>query len=183
MVVVLHYNLIHQLHLASPEDIINNCSKYSSPKSSNTTTFSTLTPSLSSFSSFFVFFAAIFRPKECLLFKATTGEHPSSCESEQSISLSDSFTFSTGKLSTAAEPRMAKAAWSYASAAASALSNVPSHTLMPCRVESLISAANFPHGRLRTPRKLLLGLLLLLLLCCELSSSSLMMSLQEFVLS
>ncbi|THU56673.1 hypothetical protein C4D60_Mb11t19700 [Musa balbisiana] len=54
--------------------------------------------------------------------------------------------------STAIDPLIEKAAWSYARAAASALSNVPSHTRIPCRVESLISAANFPHGRFRTPR-------------------------------
>ncbi|KAL2325880.1 hypothetical protein Fmac_024938 [Flemingia macrophylla] len=95
---------IHQEHLVSSEDIINKCSKYSAPKSSNTTTFCKRTPSLSS--SFF-FLAAILRPRECLLFKATTGEHPSW---QQFISLRDSFTFSTGKLSTALVPLMENAA-------------------------------------------------------------------------
>ncbi|KAF1878692.1 hypothetical protein Lal_00047363 [Lupinus albus] len=37
-------------------------------------------------------------------------------------------------------------------AASSAVLKVPSHTLWPCLAESRISAANFPHGRRRTPR-------------------------------
>mmetsp|Transcript_3497 Transcript_3497/g.7535 ORF Transcript_3497/g.7535 Transcript_3497/m.7535 type:complete len:203 (+) Transcript_3497:421-1029(+) len=55
------------------------------------------------------------------------------------------------KFVTAASPRIARAAASYASAASSAESNVPSHNREP-RVGSLISAAYFPHGRCLTPR-------------------------------
>lgn len=56
----------------------------------------------------------------------------------------------SGKLVRAAGPRMRRAAASYARAASSAVSNVPSHTRCP-RVGSRISAAHFPHGLWRTP--------------------------------
>lgn len=51
-----------------------------------------------------------------------------------------------GKFVRAAEPRMCLAAASYALAASSAVSNVPSHNRAP-RMGSRISAAHFPHGR------------------------------------
>lgn len=56
----------------------------------------------------------------------------------------------TGKLVLALEPRNSTALASYARAASSAVSNVPSHTrlLLP---GSLISAAKRPHGRFLTP--------------------------------
>lgn len=57
-----------------------------------------------------------------------------------------------GKLRSARQPRIVRAALSYANAASSAVSNVPSQQRAPCLAESLISAANFPHGRCRTPR-------------------------------
>ena len=60
-------------------------------------------------------------------------------------------TTSFAKFVTAASPRIARAAASYANAASSAESNVPSHNRDP-RVGSLISAANLPHGLCRTPR-------------------------------
>mmetsp|Transcript_18580 Transcript_18580/g.60569 ORF Transcript_18580/g.60569 Transcript_18580/m.60569 type:complete len:241 (+) Transcript_18580:444-1166(+) len=53
---------------------------------------------------------------------------------------------SSGKLVLAFGPRMARAAASYACAASSAVSKVPSHTREP-RVGSRISAAQLPHGR------------------------------------
>nr|GMD82211.1 uncharacterized protein LOC109183092 [Ipomoea batatas] len=56
-----------------------------------------------------------------------------------------------GKLSKARAPRMRNAAMSYASAASSAVSYVPSHTRAPFFAGSLISAANLPQGRLLTP--------------------------------
>jgi hypothetical protein len=46
--------------------------------------------------------------------------------------------------------RIARAAWSYARAASSAVSNVPSHRRAPT-VGSRISAAHLPQGRCRTP--------------------------------
>jgi hypothetical protein len=55
------------------------------------------------------------------------------------------------KFVTAASPRIARAAASYAKAASSAESNVPNQSLDP-RVGSLISAAYLPHGRCLTPR-------------------------------
>jgi hypothetical protein len=58
----------------------------------------------------------------------------------------------SGKLRSARQPRIVRAALSYANAASSAVSNVPSQQRAPCLAESLISAANFPHGRCRTPR-------------------------------
>ncbi|KAH0456848.1 hypothetical protein IEQ34_014755 [Dendrobium chrysotoxum] len=58
----------------------------------------------------------------------------------------------SGKLRSAREPRILYAARSYASAASSAVSNVPNQTLAPFFAGSLISAANFPHGRCLTPR-------------------------------
>ncbi|RRT80131.1 hypothetical protein B296_00019600 [Ensete ventricosum] len=56
----------------------------------------------------------------------------------------------SGKLSFALFPRISSAATSYARAASSAVPYVPSHTLAPF-LGSLISAAHFPHGRLRIP--------------------------------
>jgi hypothetical protein len=55
------------------------------------------------------------------------------------------------KFNRALGPRIFRAAVSYATAASSAVSKVPSHTLAPCRAESRISAANFPHGLCLTP--------------------------------
>ena len=66
-----------------------------------------------------------------------------------------SVTFS-GKLSLALLPLKRSAAWSYALAAASAVSNVPNHTLAALN-GSLISAAHLPHGLCLTPRYFLLG--------------------------
>ena len=43
---------------------------------------------------------------------------------------------SSGKLHRAAAPRMARAALSYARAASSAVSNVPSHLRMVCRIKA-----------------------------------------------
>ncbi|KAL0913824.1 hypothetical protein M5K25_017314 [Dendrobium thyrsiflorum] len=57
-----------------------------------------------------------------------------------------------GKLRSARDPRILYAARSYATAASSAVSKVPSQTLAPFFAGSLISAANFPHGRCLTPR-------------------------------
>jgi hypothetical protein len=59
-------------------------------------------------------------------------------------------------------PRNPSAATSYARAAASAVSKVPSHT-RAALCGSRISAAHFPHGRCRTPRYRLRGALPLLL--------------------
>ncbi|KAK2970873.1 hypothetical protein RJ640_022315 [Escallonia rubra] len=59
---------------------------------------------------------------------------------------------SSGKFRTARLPLMLNAARSYARAASSALSNVPSHMRCPCLDVSRISDAYLPHGRLRTPR-------------------------------
>ncbi|GER29693.1 protein kinase superfamily protein [Striga asiatica] len=136
------------------EEELKSCSKYSTPKSSNTTTFFTLLLlSPQSPPKFPVF---LFRPRDtltliaCLLFRATAGENPPS--SSPTNPRRDSLTASAGKFSTAAQPLIASAAWSYARAAASALSNVPSQTRTPFRVESRISAANLPHGRRLTPR-------------------------------
>ena len=56
-----------------------------------------------------------------------------------------------GKFTTALSPRICRAAASYARAASSAVSKVPSHSRQP-RVGSRISAAYLPHGRWRTPR-------------------------------
>ena len=58
---------------------------------------------------------------------------------------------SSGKLHRAWEPRIWRAAVSYARAASSAESNVPSHRRWPT-VGSRISAAHLPQGRCRTPR-------------------------------
>ncbi|KAH0466140.1 hypothetical protein IEQ34_006243 [Dendrobium chrysotoxum] len=58
----------------------------------------------------------------------------------------------SGKLRSARDPRIRYAARSYAIAASSAVSNVPNQTLAPFLAGSLISAANFPHGRRLTPR-------------------------------
>ena len=63
----------------------------------------------------------------------------------------DSVLSGNGKLSFALGPLKSMAALSYARAAASAVSKVPSHTLA-ARRGSLISAAHFPHGLCRTPR-------------------------------
>lgn len=59
-----------------------------------------------------------------------------------------------GKLVVALSPWITVAAVSYAQAASSAVPNVPSHTLSftPIVLRMRISAAYFPHGRLRTPR-------------------------------
>lgn len=57
-----------------------------------------------------------------------------------------------GKLRRALHPRILRAAASYAVAASSAVSNVPSQTRAPCLAESRISAANLPQGRCLTPR-------------------------------
>nr|CAB3477815.1 unnamed protein product [Digitaria exilis] len=57
------------------------------------------------------------------------------------------------KLVVALGPRSWMAALSYTRAASSAVSKVPSQTRTP-RHGSRISAANLPHGRLRTPRNL-----------------------------
>lgn len=59
----------------------------------------------------------------------------------------------SGKLSLARKPRNLVAATSYAMAASSAVSNVPSQT-RAAFLGSRISAAHFPHGRCRTPRYL-----------------------------
>ncbi|PON47795.1 hypothetical protein PanWU01x14_241830 [Parasponia andersonii] len=64
-------------------------------------------------------------------------------------------TFS-GKLSLALLPLKRRAASSYALAAPSAVSNVPSQTLAALK-GSLISAAHFPHGLCLTPLYFLLG--------------------------
>ncbi|URE02729.1 hypothetical protein MUK42_03249 [Musa troglodytarum] len=61
--------------------------------------------------------------------------------------------FVEGKLVTALAPLTFMAAASYAAAASSAVSKVPSQTLFR-RVGSRISAAHRPHGRRRTPRNL-----------------------------
>lgn len=63
-------------------------------------------------------------------------------------------TFS-GKLSLALFPLNLRAASSYALAAATAVSNVPNHTLAALW-GSLISAAHFPHGLCLTPLYLIL---------------------------
>ncbi|URD80711.1 hypothetical protein MUK42_05451 [Musa troglodytarum] len=131
-------------------DVLRSSSKYSVPKSSSSSTLSTLLLLLL-VSLSFAFLLIHFLLMECLLFSATAGD-TSSSSFQHLMPFNDSCTRSTGKLSTAIDPLIEKAAWSYARAAASALSNVPSHTRIPCRVESLISAANFPHGRFRTPR-------------------------------
>lgn len=60
----------------------------------------------------------------------------------------------SGKLSFALNPRNLVAATSYAIAASSAVSKVPSHT-RAAFFGSRISAAHFPHGRCLTPRYLL----------------------------
>ena len=88
--------------------------------------------------------------KVCFLLRAKMGDESSS-HGLLPILSRDSLTTCSGKLSTAMDPLVQKAAWSYAKAAASAVSNVPIHTLTPFLVESLISAANFPHGLLLTP--------------------------------
>jgi hypothetical protein len=62
-------------------------------------------------------------------------------------------TLPSGKLSFARRPRNLVAAASYACAASSAVSNVPSQT-RAAFFGSRISAAHFPHGRCRTPRYL-----------------------------
>ncbi|KAG0473055.1 hypothetical protein HPP92_014912 [Vanilla planifolia] len=59
---------------------------------------------------------------------------------------------SLGKLRMALLPRIRNAARSYARAASTAVSKVPSQTLDPRRLGLRISAANFPHGRCLTPR-------------------------------
>ncbi len=59
----------------------------------------------------------------------------------------------TGKLTTALAPLISLAALSYARAASSALSKVPSHSLQPL-CGSRISAAYLPQGRCLTPRYL-----------------------------
>lgn len=59
----------------------------------------------------------------------------------------------SGKLSLARKPRNLVAATSYAMAASSAVSNVPSQT-RAAFFGSRISAAHLPHGRWRTPRYL-----------------------------
>ena len=59
----------------------------------------------------------------------------------------------SGKLSFARNPLNFVAAWSYAIAASSAVSNVPNQT-RAAFFGSRISAAHFPHGRWRTPRYL-----------------------------
>ena len=64
-----------------------------------------------------------------------------------------------GKLTTALLPRICRAAVSYARAASSAESNVPSQSRQP-RVGSRISAANFPQGLCLTPRNLVVPFLL-----------------------
>ncbi|RDX72542.1 hypothetical protein CR513_47965, partial [Mucuna pruriens] len=92
----------------------------------------------------------------CFLFRAKTGEEPSS-HGLLGMSFRDSLTTSSGKLRTARDPLVENAAWSYAKAAASAVSNVPIHTRTPFLVESLISAANFPHGLFLTPLYILLS--------------------------
>lgn len=56
----------------------------------------------------------------------------------------------SGKLQIAFSPRISRAALSYACAASSAVSNVPSHKRV-LRLGSLISAANFPQGLCLTP--------------------------------
>ncbi|MFS7927766.1 hypothetical protein Hanom_Chr04g00312991 [Helianthus anomalus] len=56
-----------------------------------------------------------------------------------------------GKFNKAREPRIRYAALSYATAASSAVSNVPNHTRAPFFAGSRISAANLPHGLLLTP--------------------------------
>uniref|UniRef100_A0A8R7Q949 Uncharacterized protein n=1 Tax=Triticum urartu TaxID=4572 RepID=A0A8R7Q949_TRIUA len=90
---------------------------------------------------------------QCRRLSASTGDKPwARPHTSSAAPSSERRTWSAGKLRTAAPPRMANAAWSYASAAASGLSKVPSHTRTPFRVESRISAANLPHGRFRTPR-------------------------------
>lgn len=83
---------------------LSSCSKYSLPKSTNSTTLSL----------FPLFFPddEDFRFNECCFLSATTGEHHSSPPPDHAISRRDSRTRSTGKLSTAMEPRIAKAAWS-----------------------------------------------------------------------
>ncbi|KAF5795166.1 hypothetical protein HanXRQr2_Chr08g0336491 [Helianthus annuus] len=58
---------------------------------------------------------------------------------------------SSGKFKIALLPRSLNAAVSYAFAASTAVSYVPSQTLAPFLLGSRISAANFPHGRCRTP--------------------------------
>ena len=70
----------------------------------------------------------------------------------------EGFARTMGKLTTALLPRICRAAVSYARAASSAESNVPSQSLQP-RVGSRISAANLPHGRCRTPRNLVVPFL------------------------
>ncbi|GER34760.1 1-deoxy-D-xylulose 5-phosphate reductoisomerase [Striga asiatica] len=57
----------------------------------------------------------------------------------------------SGKFSSARAPLIPYAALSYARAASSAVSYVPSHTRDPFLAGSLISAANRPHGRRLTP--------------------------------
>ena len=54
------------------------------------------------------------------------------------------------KIASTSAHLMARAAWSYARAASSAVSNVPSQRRAPT-VGSRISAAHFPQGRWRTP--------------------------------
>ncbi|KAK2965030.1 hypothetical protein RJ639_029513, partial [Escallonia herrerae] len=61
------------------------------------------------------------------------------------------FPASSGKFRIALLPLILNAAPSYALAASTSVSYVPNHTRCPFRSGSRISAANLPHGLLRTP--------------------------------